>query len=257
MDFISAIVLGLVEGLTEFLPISSTGHLIIANQFFHFTEDFTKVFDIVIQLGAILAVVIYFRKKIFVFNPESFSLWKKVIVAVLPAIAFGALLNDFIEEKLFNPMVVAITLLIGGLVILWVENKKRNESIVDLKTVTYKFALAIGLIQCLAMVPGVSRSGATIIGAMLLGLSRLAATEFSFFLAIPTMCAATGYSLLKNADLISGGQWGILSLGILVAFFSAFLVVSFLMKFISTHTFKFFGYYRIILALVIMLLMFY
>jgi len=255
MDFISAIILGLVEGLTEFLPISSTGHLIIANQFFSFSADFTKVFDIVIQLGAILAVVIYFRKKIFVFNQENSSLWKKVLVAVLPAIFFGALLNDFIEEKLFNTITVAITLLVGGLIILWVENRRKTYDI-GLMTMTYKLAFAIGLIQCLAMIPGVSRSGATIIGAMLLGLSRLAAAEFSFFLAIPTMFAATGYSLLKNADLISGGQWGVLSVGFGVAFVTAFLVVSFLMKFISTHSFKFFGYYRIILALLILLMMF-
>jgi undecaprenyl-diphosphatase len=255
-DIIKAIILGIVEGITEFLPISSTGHLILVNQFITFDENFTKIFDVVIQFGAIVSVLFYFRKRLFSFKfgknmfteDPTVDLWKKVVVGVIPALVLGALLDKYIEEKLFNPIVVSIALVIGGVVLVLLENRKKNEKITSIASLSYQTAFFIGLIQCLAMIPGTSRSAATIIGAMLLGCSRLVAAEFSFFLAIPTILAASAYSLLKLGFSMSSGQALVLSVGFLVSFIVAWVVIAAFMGFISKRDFKPFGYYRIVLG---------
>lgn len=259
LEIIKAIILGIVEGFTEFLPISSTGHLILVNQFISFDKDFTVLFDIVIQLGAVLAVLVYFIKKLWPFtqdkikNKETLNIWCKTIVGVLPAILLGALFADFIEEKLFNPWVVAISLLVGGLIILFIENKDKTAKIVSIGDLSYKTAFFIGLIQCLSMIPGISRSASTIIGGMILGASRVVATEFSFFLAIPTMFAASAYSLLKYNGALDINQFSILAVGFIVSFGVALAIVKFLINFVQKHNFKIFGYYRIILGIIIIL----
>jgi len=256
-DIIKAIILGIVEGVTEFLPVSSTGHLILVNQFIRFDEKFTMLFDIVIQLGAILAVLIYFWQKLWPFgkdkekNKLTRSIWYKTIIAVLPAVIIGGLFGDIIEAKLFNPLVVAGALLIGGLILLLVENKKRFSKISELQNLTYSTAFFIGLIQCLAMIPGTSRSAATIVGGLLLGASRVVAVEFSFFLAIPTMIGASLYSLLKYSTPLSSAEIIVLTVGFLVSLLTAFIVIRFLMNYIKRHDFKTFAYWRIILALAI------
>lgn len=258
----SAIVLGIIEGITEFLPISSTGHLILANKFFSFPEPFQTTFNIVIQLGAILSVVFYFRKKLNPFShkisisekSEITELWKKTFIGVLPALFLGGLFGGIVEEMLFNPITVSVMLLFGGIALIFLENRSKTPSILTTNDLNYKTAFYIGLIQTIAMVPGTSRSAATIIGAMLLGSSRLVAAEFSFFLAIPTMFAATGYSLLKHGLTFQNNEILILSIGFLVSFLVAYSVISFFMKFISTNNFKPFGYYRIVLAVFVILL---
>lgn len=261
-DIIKAIVLGIVEGVTEFLPISSTGHLIIVNQWLSFREPFTLVFDVVIQLGAILAVVIYFWDRLWPFgrdaekNKRTWSVWFKTIVAVVPSLVAGALLKDAIEAKLFNPLSVALALIVGGIALIAIERLMRRPKNASLVELSYPTALAIGVFQCLALVPGTSRSAATIIGAMLLGLSRVAAAEFSFFLAIPTIAAASAYSLLKHGASFTSSEITVLAVGFIVSFVVAFGVIKFLMKYIQSHTFTAFGWYRIALgALVLALLL--
>ena len=258
-DFLSALILGIVEGITEFLPISSTGHLIIVNQFVGFSEQFTNMFDVVIQLGAILSVVVYFRKRLipsrqnyFSMNRKIFDLWKKTIVAVVPALAIGALVGDYIEERLFNTTVVALALIVGGIILVYIEKRKPLNRITSVDHLTYKTALLIGFIQCLAMIPGTSRSAATIIGAMLLGASRVVAAEFSFFLAIPTMVAASGYTLLKSGSMLSSHEFLIVAVGFIVSFVVAWLVIAGLMNYISKRDFKPFGYYRIVLGIIVL-----
>lgn len=259
VDIIKAAILGVVEGITEFLPISSTGHLIIVNKFIDFQGDFAKTFDVVIQLGAILAVVIFFWSRIWPFGHskssedkrEIWSIWLKTLVAVLPALAIGVVLGKKIHAVLFNPLVVAVALFIGGIALIIIENRKnkgKEESLKDLSLLT---AFWIGLIQCLAMVPGTSRSAATIIGAMLLGLSRTAAAEFSFFLAIPTLAAASGYELMKAGFQFSSEQWVLLGVGFTVSFLVAWAVIALFMNYIRKHDFKPFGIYRIILGIAV------
>jgi undecaprenyl-diphosphatase len=263
LDFLNAIILGIIEGITEFLPISSTGHLILANKIFSFSEPFQTTFDIVIQLGAILSVIFYFWKRLNPFQKsigsekklEILDLWKKTIVGVLPALLIGGLFGSKVEELLFNPLTVSIMLLIGGIVLIIIENKERKPKFDSTLQITYKIAILIGLIQTLAMIPGTSRSAATIIGAMLLGSSRVVAAEFSFFLAIPTMFAASGYSILKNGMSLKNNEIILLGVGFVVAFIVAYSVISFFMKFIATHNFKSFGYYRIALGIVIIILL--
>ena len=257
-DFLSALILGIVEGITEFLPISSTGHLIIVNQFVGFSKQFTNMFDVVIQLGAILSVVVYFWKRLipsrhnyFSMNQKIFDLWKKTIVAVVPALAIGFLLRHYIES-LFNTTVVALALIIGGIILVYIENRKPLNRISSVEHLTYKTALLIGFFQCLGMIPGTSRSAATIIGAMLLGASRVVAAEFSFFLAIPTMVAASGYSLLKSGTLLTLHEYLVLACGFLVSFIVAWLVIAGLMNYISKRDFKPFGYYRIVLGIIVL-----
>lgn len=255
-DIVKSIILGIVEGVTEFLPISSTGHLIIVNQFVDFTGPFAYMFDIIIQLGAILSVVVYFWDKLTPFGKnkgsaerkETIDLWKKTIVGVIPAMGIGLVLGSYIKEHLFNPVTVATALIIGGFVLIYLERRKRESTINSISSLTYANAFLIGFIQCLAMVPGTSRSAATIIGAMLIGASRLVAAEFSFFLAIPTMCAASAYSLLKADTALTGDQYLVLGVGFAVSFIVALLVIAGFMKFISRRDFILFGYYRIILG---------
>ena len=263
--FVQALILGIVEGITEFLPISSTGHLIIVNRFIDFGGEFAEMFDIVIQLGAILSVIVYFWNRLFPWGAgksidqkkEVWMLWSKAIVGVLPALAIGAVFEHKIKEYLFHPSVVSTTLVVGGIFLIFIESRKKTPLFSSVSAMTYKTALAIGLIQCLAMIPGTSRSAATIIGAMLLGASRATAVEFSFFLAIPTMIAASGYSLLKHGASMTLVQGETLAIGFVVSFLVAWAVVAFLMNFIRKHDFKIFGYYRIALgALIIGLISF-
>jgi undecaprenyl-diphosphatase len=256
---IKAIILGAVEGITEFLPISSTGHLILVNQWISFSTSFTAMFDIVIQLGAILAVVVYFRQRLWPFSKgqtqtkTALGIWSKMIVGVIPAIFLGALFGSIIEEKLFNPWVVAAALFIGGIILILIEKNRGNSRFNSVSEIPLQTAFYIGLIQCLSMIPGTSRAAATIIGAILLGTSRSAAVEFSFFLAIPTMVAASGWSLLKHGLTMSTAEFIILAVGFITAFFAALAVVKFFVNYIQRRNFKPFGYYRIFLAALILI----
>lgn len=256
-DFIKAIILGIVEGLTEFLPVSSTGHLILVNEWLSFSENFTVIFDVFIQMGAILAVIIYFRKEVFppkisqVAERNYVNFWLKILTAFLPAAVFGYLLADAIEEHLFSAEVVTGSLFLGGIILVLIERRKHPIRFETVSEMPFKMALFIGLFQCLAMVPGTSRSAATIIGALVLGASRKLAAEFSFFLAIPTILAASVYSLLKGGAQFSGNNILILAVGVIVSFIVALGVIRFLMDFIRKHSFMVFGYYRIVLALII------
>ena len=252
-DFIKAFILGIVEGVTEFLPISSTGHLILVNQWISFDAQFTNLFDVVIQLGAILAVGVSFRKELFSFSKiETLNLWKKVILAVIPSLGFGVLCYESIEKNLFNPWIVAMALVAGGIVLLLLEKTPREKPIQTFEKLTYKTALLIGFIQCISMVPGTSRSAATIIGAMLLGCSRLISAEFSFFLAIPTMIAASGYSLFKQGFNLTSHEFITLAIGFWTSFFIAWIVIEGFLNYIRKKDFKPFAWYRIILGSLIL-----
>lgn len=246
-DIFKAIILGIVEGITEFLPISSTGHLILVNQFISFDEQFTKMFDIVIQLGAILSVVVFFRNKLLHFK------WGKAIVGVLPALFIGALFKEKIEQLLFNPLTVAVALVIGGVALIVLENRKSDDKIKTIDALDYKAAFVVGIIQCFAMIPGTSRSAATIIGAMLLGCSRIVAVEFSFYLAVPTITAASVYSFYKSGMVLSSSELSILAVGFVVSFLVALAVIAGFMRFISKRDFKPFGYYRVILGVIVVI----
>lgn len=260
-DIFNAIILGIVEGFTEFLPISSTGHLILVNNFIGFTGSFARMFDVVIQLGAILAVVIYFWKRLIPFGSSkpaaekaaTWTLWWKTLVGVIPALIIGGTLGKYVEDKLFNPYVVSVALLIGGILILWIERHPPISKVNSISDLSFRTAFFIGLIQCLAMIPGTSRSAATIIGAILLGSSRIVAVEFSFFLAIPTMVAATGYSILKSGLHLSSREVFLTGIGFFVSFVVAWIVIAGFMKFISHRSFKPFGYYRIVLGAIVLL----
>jgi undecaprenyl-diphosphatase len=238
----------MVEGITEFLPISSTGHMILVSHLLGLKQNtFEKTFEIAIQLGAILAVVFLYREKLL----KSPLLWKKLLTAFIPTAIVGLLLHETVE-KLFNPVVVSCSLIIWGLVFIVVEltYKEKEHHIENPEEISYFKAALVGLFQSLAMVPGTSRSGATIIGGMLLGMKRVAATEFSFLLAIPTMFAATGFELFKNFHAINSQNSVILTVGFITAFVSAFLAVKWLLNFIKSHTFIPFGVYRIIVGLI-------
>ena len=264
MDFmllLKAAVMGIVEGLTEFLPVSSTGHLILAGALLGFDDEKAKVFDIAIQTGAIFAVVMVFWEKIrsTVMALPSQRMARRfavnVLIAFLPAVVLGLLFGKAIKAHLFIPTVVATTFILGGLVILWVERWGRKPMhdghpddhvrIVNVESMSPLDALKVGLVQCLAMVPGTSRSGATIIGGMLLGLSRKAATEFSFYLAIPTLIGAGVYSLYKERALLSVADVPMFTVGLVFSFISALVCVRWLLRYISTHNFVPFAWYRI------------
>jgi undecaprenyl-diphosphatase len=233
--FLQAVFLGIVEGVTEFLPISSTGHLIIAGKLIGFTGTAADVFEVVIQLGAIMAVCVLYARKLL-----------SVIVAFLPAALLGFLLHDFIKTVLFSPMVVCVSLVLGGIAILAIERWKPATRIVEVENLGPVTALKIGLFQCVAMIPGVSRSGATILGALLLGVERKTAAEFSFFLAIPTMLGATVLDLWKARHLLNPDDSAIIAIGFVSAFISAIVVVRWLVGFVSHHGFSVFGWYRIV-----------
>ncbi|WP_427911630.1 undecaprenyl-diphosphate phosphatase [Ramlibacter sp. MMS24-I3-19] len=255
-----AAVMGVVEGLTEFLPISSTGHLILTGALLGFDDAKAKVFDIAIQTGAILAVVIVYWQKIrgtIVALPtqrqaQRFAL--NVLIAFLPAVVLGLLFGKAIKEHLFNAAVVATTFVLGGLVILWAERRQQTAvRITSVDQMTPLDALKVGLVQCLAMIPGTSRSGATIIGGMLLGLSRQAATDFSFYLAIPTLIGAGAYSLFKERALLTAADLPLFGVGLLLSFVSAWACVRWLLRYISSHDFKPFAWYRIAFGIVVLL----
>ncbi|WP_019702898.1 undecaprenyl-diphosphate phosphatase [Paracidovorax oryzae] len=262
MDFIllaKAAVMGVVEGLTEFLPISSTGHLILAGALLGFDDDKAKVFDIAIQTGAIFAVVLVYWQKIretlvaLPTQPRARRFALKVLIGFLPAVVLALIFGKAIKEHLFTPVVVASTFILGGFVILWAERRAPGAVRVDsVDDMTPLDALKVGLVQCLAMVPGTSRSGSTIIGGMLLGLSRKAATDFSFFLAIPTLIGAGVYSLYKERHLLSMADLPLFAVGLLFSFASAWLCVRWLLRYISTHSFVPFAYYRIVFGIVVL-----
>lgn len=256
---IKAAIMGVVEGLTEFLPISSTGHLILAGSLLGFDDEKAKVFDIAIQTGAIFAVILVYWQKIrstVVALPndgQARRLMLNVIIGFVPAVVLALLVGALIKQHLFTPVVVASTFIVGGFIILWVERRPaaavRVHAVDDMTPLD---ALKVGLVQCLAMVPGTSRSGATIIGGMLLGLSRKAATDFSFFLAIPTLIGAGVYSLYKERHLLSARDIPLFGVGLVFAFISAWLCVRWLLRYISTHSFVPFAYYRIVFGVVVL-----
>jgi undecaprenyl-diphosphatase len=251
---LKAIVLGIVEGVTEFLPISSTGHLILFGHFLKFTGKFAVMFEIIIQLGAILAVVFYYRDRIWNslknLKPGQwgFKLWLWMFIAFLPSAFLGVLFNDFIESRLFTPFTVSLALIIGAVLILVVEKACGTHQDSDLLTTGPKKSFLIGLAQCLSLFPGMSRSASTIIGGLLVGLSVTTAAEFSFFLAIPTMFAATGYSLLKGITVMTGAEWLALIVGFVVSFIVAFIVVGKFISFLGKHSLKPFAYYRLVVG---------
>jgi undecaprenyl-diphosphatase len=259
---LKAVVMGVVEGLTEFLPISSTGHLILAGALLGMDDDKAKVFDIAIQTGAIFAVILVYWQKIrdtlvdLPTKPAAQKFALNVLIGFLPAVVLGLLFGKVIKAHLFTPQVVATAFILGGFVILWAEKRQAAGAnavhITDADDMTWKDALKVGLVQCLAMIPGTSRSGATIIGGMLLGLSRKAATDYSFYLAIPTLMGAGAYSLIKERALLSMADIPMFGVGLVVSFLSAWVCVRWLLRFIATHSFVGFAYYRIVFGLVVL-----
>ncbi len=262
---IKAFFLGVIEGLTEYLPISSTGHLILVGKWIEFSSNEAKVFEIVIQLGSILAVVWIFRERLiqtitgtFRLDPVELAFTRNLLLAFLPSAVVGLLFIKAIKALFFHPAVVAVTLFLGGLIMLWVErtrpvaqNDTSNISARTLDQISWKQALVVGCAQCLSMIPGTSRSGSTIIGGMMAGIERKTATEFSFFLAIPTMLAAASYDLYKHGDLLSQQDMLAIAVGFVSAFISALIVVRAILAFVSRHTYRVFAWYRIILSLIV------
>ena len=268
MSILEAIIIAIVEGLTEFLPVSSTGHMIIASSLLGIhTESFTKLFEVAIQLGAILAVVVLYWKKFVDF--KSFSFYIKLALAVVPALLLGFLFSDQIDALLESPLTVAITLLLGGFVLIFIDRSFQHPSIHEEAEISYGKAIIIGIWQCLAMIPGVSRSAASIIGGMQQSLSRKVAAEFSFFLAVPTMAAATGYSLVlkdwpgangveqKGYEMLLSSQDNLIAfiVGNIVAFIVALLAIKFFIGFLQKHGFRWFGYYRIVAGVILLILL--
>lgn len=265
IELLKAVFLGIVQGITEWLPISSTGHMILANEIISLSvsDAFMEMFEVVIQLGSILAVVVLFFHKLNPFSPkksapqkrETFSLWGKVLIGVIPAGIIGLLFDDQINNLFYNSLTIAITLIIYGVLFILVENRNKGRAprVGSVREITWQLALAIGCAQVLALIPGTSRSGATIIGAMLLGLSRTAAAEFSFFLAVPVMLGASALKLLKFGFNFTGMELAVLFSGCVTAFLVSLLAIRFLMSFIQKHDFKPFGYYRIALGIIILI----
>ena len=269
MNIFEAVVVAIVEGLTEFLPVSSTGHMIIASSLLGIhKEEFTKLFEVAIQLGAIMAVVVLYWKKFI--NFKSFSFYIKLLIAVIPALLLGFLFSDQIDALLESPLTVAITLLLGGIILVFIDRYFQQPVILEEQQISLPRAFIIGLWQCLAMIPGVSRSAASIIGGMQQKLTRSLAAEFSFFLAVPTMAAATGYSLVlkkwptpaggtqKGYELLLGSPDNLVAftIGNIVAFVVALLAIKFFIGFLQKHGFKWFGYYRIVAGLILLILLY-
>ncbi len=268
VEFLKVLVLGLVEGFTEWLPISSTGHMILVNAIIRLRQpdDFISVFEVVIQLGAILAVCLRFFHELWPFArsrrtgrmgiiPSRMNLWIKIVAACLPAMVLGLLLNDFLDKYLFNGFVVALMLVLYGIAFIWMERRNEYQEFrvqrvaeIDLKT-----AFFIGCFQCLALIPGTSRSGATILGAMLLSVARVPAAEFSFFLSVPIMFGASLLRLVKHGLAFSAVQWLELFLAMLIAFLTSMYCINFLLRYIRKHSFEVFGYYRIVLGIIVLL----
>ncbi len=267
LELLKAVLFGIVEGITEWLPVSSTGHIILLDEFVKLkvSPEFMEMFEVVIQLGAILAVILLFFHKLNPFSPkkdmqakkDTWQLWLKVVVAVLPSAVIGLLLDDWMDAHLYNYVVVAITLVLYGVAFLFVEklNTHRNIQLRTVYDIDYRTAIFIGCFQCLSLIPGTSRSGATILGAILLGVSRSAGAEFSFFLAIPTMLGASALKLLKfMLSGVSAGatEIGVLVVGCIVSFFVSLLVIKGLMEYVRKHSFAVFGIYRIVLGVAVL-----
>lgn len=268
IEIIKVIFLGIVEGITEWLPISSTGHMLLVDEFIQIkaSDSFKEMFFVVIQLGAIMAVVLLFWNKMFPFEmvalkdknksfikKDIFSIWFKVVVACIPGTAVTLIFGDFIDKYLETPIVIATTLVLYGVIFIIVENwnKKRTAKIDTLNDITYTTALIIGLFQVLSIIPGTSRSGATIIGALVIGVSRVAAAEFTFFLAVPVMFGLSFIKIIKFGFSYNTTEIAILTIGVVVAFFVSVLVIKFLMGYIRKHDFKLFGWYRIIIGVIL------
>lgn len=269
IEILKVIFLGIVEGITEWLPISSTGHMLLVDEFItlNMSEAFKEMFFVVIQLGAILAVVVMFWGKMFPFQfkdkakpiikKDTFSLWFKVIFACIPGAAITIMFDDYIEAHLHTPIVIAATLIFYGIAFIVIEtwNKKRLPTTYKLEDITYRTAFLIGLFQVLSIIPGTSRSGATIIGALLIGVSRVAAAEFTFFLAVPVMFGLSAIKILKFGLAFTSTELRTLFIGMAVAFIVSVLVIKFLMNFIKKHDFKAFGWYRIVLGILVVVIM--
>jgi undecaprenyl-diphosphatase len=266
-EYLKAILFGIIEGITEWLPISSTGHMILLDEFVKLkvSEEFYSMFQVVIQLGAIMAVVLLFWNKIFPLGKKEkgiyiktdiLNLWGKIIVACVPAAVVGVLFDDVFEELFYNPWTVAIALIVFGIAFLVIEtaNKGKTARVGSMDELTYKLALVIGIFQLIAAIfPGTSRSGATIVGALLLGVSRVVAAEFTFYLAIPVMFGASLLKILKFGFSFTSTELAILAIGMITAFAVSLIVIKFLMGYIKKHDFKIFGWYRIILGAVVLL----
>ena len=268
IELLKAVLFGIVEGITEWLPVSSTGHLILLNEFvtLKMSEEFNSMFDVVIQLGAILAVIVLFFHKLNPFAPsksgeekkQTWNLWFKVIAAIIPSGVVGVLLDDWMDAHLHNGIVVSIALIVYGIAFILVERRKTGKherQIMDVHEIDYKTALAIGLFQCLSLIPGTSRSGSTILGALLIGVSRSAGAEFSFFMAIPTMLGASAIKGLKfvlSGVSATGTEIGVLIVGCVVSFVVSLLVIKGLMEYVRKHSFSAFGVYRIVLGIVVL-----
>ena len=268
LELLKAVLFGIVEGITEWLPISSTGHMILLDQLvkLQVSPEFYEMFQVVIQLGAILAVVLLFFHKLNPFSPkkspkarnQTWQLWFKVVAAVIPSAVLGLLLDDWMDAHLYNYVVVAIALIVYGVAFLYLEqgNGRIAPRIKSVHAIDYKTALLIGAFQCLSLIPGTSRSGSTILGAILLGVGRSAGAEFSFFLAIPTMVGASGLKLVKflaSGVSVTGLEIGVLLVGCLVSFLVSFLVIKALMDYVRSHSFRVFGIYRIALGIVVLI----
>ena len=267
IEILKVIFLGIVEGITEWLPISSTGHMLLVDEFLHLnvSDEFKEMFFVVIQLGAILAVVLLFWNKMWPFQTKNkkksviradvFSMWFKVVVACIPGAVVTILFDDYIEAHLHTPVVIAATLILYGIAFILIENwnKGRRPQVKTLQDITYKTALLIGMFQVLSIIPGTSRSGSTIIGALLIGVSRVAAAEFTFFLAVPVMFGLSALKILDFGFAFSGAELVILLVGMVTAFVVSVLVIKFLMGYIRKHDFKVFGWYRIVLGIVVLL----
>ena len=255
---LKALILGVVEGVTEFLPVSSTGHLILAGDLLDFNTEKGKLFEIVIQCGAILAIVWEYRTRLTAVvrrlpaDPQARRFALNLLVAFVPVAVLGLLFGNAIKEVLFKPVPVAVAFIAGGLIILWAERRKHEIRVASVDEMTWSDALKVGLAQTLALIPGTSRAGATIIGGLFLGLSRRAATEFSFFLAIPVLFAASAYELFKHRSTLSADDLGILGVGLVAAFASAFVCVRWLLRYISRHDFTVFAWYRIGFGIVVL-----
>ncbi len=259
--FIQSIVLGIVEGLTEFLPVSSTGHLILVGDLIGFRGDEAETFFIAIQAGAIAAVCWHYRERLLSLAANLLSRGKEqklainIVAAFFPAVVLGVLFSDFLKETFFNVFTVALMLILGGILILWIEHwhEKSGEAsrVSEMDDMSIKDAFLVGCMQCFAMIPGTSRSGSTIIGGLILGFSRKAATEFSFFLAIPTIFGATVWDLWQSRDILSAQSFPVIVVGFVVSFLSAIVVVRWLLKFVSAHDFRIFGWYRIAFGITI------
>ncbi len=266
IEIIKVIILGIVEGITEWLPISSTGHMLLVDEFIHMnmTPEFKEMFFYVIQLGAILAVVILFWKKMWPFQTKdkvkpfvkkkTFAVWIKVVIACIPGAVVTVLFDDYIEAHLQTPTIIALALIFYGILFIVIENwnKKRTPKTMELEDISYKTAFLIGLFQVLSIIPGTSRSGSTIIGALILGVSRVAAAEFTFFLAVPVMIGMSGLKLIKFGLNFSSAEIIILAVGCVVAFLVSVIVIKFLMSYIKKKDFKLFGWYRIVLGIIVL-----